>query len=175
MPVAFGELIDELLDARRRLRNDLFLFTLLELYLCAECALEQQFEIRRNGWRFALGALRVSTLARLKLKLFRRTAGSDLVLLGRSIRHRISARLGAFALIFAVGNGVQSHREFAGASWSSVRSSRDIVSGYAGSACVTSLQTQTGFAELRRVGSVRSDDDVTSLPVVSLGASSNAV
>src|SRR5262249_8048318 len=109
MPVAFGELIDKLLDARRRLGNDLFLFTLLELYLCAECALEQQFEVGRNGWRFALGALRVSTLARLKLKLFRRTARSDLVFLGGSIRLRASGRLGASALIFAIGGRVASH------------------------------------------------------------------
>ena len=33
MPVTFGKLIDELLDSRRRLGNDLFLFSLLELYL----------------------------------------------------------------------------------------------------------------------------------------------
>src|SRR5262245_1934449 len=96
MPVAFGELIDKLLDARRRLGNDLFPFTPLELDLCIECALEQQLEIRRNRWRFALGALRVATLARLELKLSRRTAGSALVFLGR---------------------GVQSHREFAYAGW----------------------------------------------------------
>ena len=48
MRVAFGELIDELLDARRRLGNDLFLFTLLELYLCAECTLKQQLEVGCN-------------------------------------------------------------------------------------------------------------------------------
>src|SRR5262245_25960727 len=98
MPVAFGKLIDELLDARRRLGNDLFLFTLLELYLCAECALEQQFEIRRNGWRFALGALWVATLPGLELKLFRRTARSDLVLLGRSIQFRTRGRFGTSSL-----------------------------------------------------------------------------
>ena len=40
MPITFGELIDELLDARRRHGNELFLFTPLELDLCIECALE---------------------------------------------------------------------------------------------------------------------------------------
>ena len=46
--VAFGELIDQLLDAGGGLGDDLLLFSLPQRYFCAERAFEQSLEVGCN-------------------------------------------------------------------------------------------------------------------------------
>ena len=48
MAVAFGELIDQLLDAGGGLGDDLLLFSLPQRHFCAECAFEQGLEVGCN-------------------------------------------------------------------------------------------------------------------------------
>src|SRR5262245_52986370 len=81
MPVTFGILIDELFDAHRCFGKDPLLVTLLQPHFFIERTLDQQFEVWRDGGHFALGPFWISTLAWLPLKLSRRAARPDLVLL----------------------------------------------------------------------------------------------
>jgi len=102
VPITFGELGNELLDASHRHGNDPLLFSLLELYCLVERTLERQLEIRRNRWRFRFGALGIAALARLELVFPRGATGADLVLLGRRRRCRNGLTVAAFLSIVSI-------------------------------------------------------------------------
>jgi hypothetical protein len=80
MAVPFGELGHQLLDAGGGHGDDVLLVTLPERDFFAEGAFEHRLEVRHERGCFPSGAQGVATLARLELKLLRRAARTDAVI-----------------------------------------------------------------------------------------------